>query len=102
MRSANAIVVILSCAGAGALAQTIPAPVPAASTASASQQPVPATQWTVDQAREAFRRADADGNGVLSRAEAQRLAIMPRSFEDTDTNKDGVIDLNEYLASFGR
>jgi hypothetical protein len=102
MRSAKPLAFILSCAGAGAMAQTITPPVPAASTASASQQPLPATQWTVNQAREAFGRADADGNGVLSRAEAQRLAIMPRSFEDTDTNKDGVIDLNEYLASFGR
>lgn len=62
--------------------------------------PLPASQWTLDQVRQAFSRADADGDGQLSRAEAQRLPLMPRSFEDTDLNKDGVIVLADYEASF--
>jgi len=65
-------------------------------------QPLPSNRWTAAQAREAFQLADANGDGQLTRAEAQRLAIMPRSFEDTDLNKDGVLTLDEYQASFGR
>lgn len=65
-------------------------------------QPLPPSRWTAAQAREAFQLADTNGDGQLTRAEAQRLAIMPRSFEDTDTNKDGVLVLSEYLASFAQ
>jgi hypothetical protein len=64
-------------------------------------QPLPPNRWTVAQIREAFQLADANSDGQLTRAEAQRLAIMPRSFEDTDLNKDGVLTLDEYQASFG-
>lgn len=65
-------------------------------------QPLPANRWTAAQVREAFQLADANGDGQLSRAEAQRLPIMPRSFEDTDTNKDGALVLPEYQASFAQ
>jgi hypothetical protein len=65
-------------------------------------QPLPPNRWTAAQAREAFQLADTNSDGQLTRAEAQRLAIMPRSFEDTDLNKDGVLTLDEYQASFGR
>jgi len=34
----------------------------------------------------------------LSRAEAQQLVILPRSFEDLDQNKDGVLTREEYEA----
>jgi hypothetical protein len=37
---------------------------------------------------------------VLSRAEAQQLTIMPRSFEEMDVNKDGVVSRAEYENSF--
>jgi hypothetical protein len=70
---------------------TLPAPV---------TQPLPANRWTPAQVREAFQLADTNADGRLTRAEAQRLAIMPRSFEDTDTNKDGVLTLDEYQLSF--
>jgi hypothetical protein len=63
-------------------------------------QPLPPNRWTPAQVREAFQLADVNGDGQLTRAEAQRLPIMPRSFEDTDTNKDGVLVLSEYQASF--
>ncbi|MDB5872353.1 MAG: hypothetical protein JWQ07_1795 [Ramlibacter sp.] len=65
-------------------------------------QPLPASRWTAAQVRQAFELADSDSNGELTRAEAQRLPIMPRSFEDTDQNKDGVITRNEYEAAFTR
>jgi hypothetical protein len=63
-------------------------------------QPLPANRWTPAQIREAFQLADTNADGQLTRAEAQRLAIMPRSFEDADANKDGVLTLGEYQASF--
>ena len=63
-------------------------------------QPPPPSRWTAAQIREAFQLADANGDGQLTRAEALRLPIMPRSFEETDLNKDGVLTLDEYQASF--
>jgi Ca2+-binding EF-hand superfamily protein len=54
----------------------------------------------VEQIRQAFDAADRDSDGQLSRAEAQRLAILPRSFEDLDQNKDGVLSRSEYQAGF--
>lgn len=77
----------------------VPPPVPPAA-ASPATPAVPASRWTAAQAREAFQLADADSDGRLTRAEAQRLPIMPRSFEETDLNKDGVLTLPEYQASF--
>lgn len=77
----------------------VPAGVPPAVTAPATQ-PLPPSRWTAAQIREAFQRADANGDGHLTRAEAQHLAIMPGSFEDSDLNKDGVLTLDEYQASF--
>jgi Ca2+-binding EF-hand superfamily protein len=63
-------------------------------------RPLPPSQWTALQIRESFDLADSDGNGALTRAEAQQLAIMPRSFEDMDENKDGFVSRAEYEASF--
>ena len=57
---------------------------------------------TDDEVDEMIREADQDGDGLLNRAEAQRLPVMPRSFEDADTNKDGTLDLGEYQAAFPR
>ena len=53
----------------------------------AQPQPQPPHRWTVQQIREAFELADADTNGELTRAEIQRVAILPRSFEDIDEFK---------------
>jgi hypothetical protein len=76
-----------------------PLPVVPATTAT---QPLPPHRWTAQQVRQAFELADADANGELSRAEVQRIAIIPRSFEDMDQNKDGVVARAEYEAAFAR
>jgi hypothetical protein len=83
-------------------AQTLPpsTPPPPTSQAVPSNPPLPAARWTVAQIREAFDMADTDSNSVLSRAEAQRLAVLPRSFEEMDLNKDGVLTRAEYEAAF--
>ena len=89
------------------LAQT-PAPPPASAASlpvvpvAPATQPLPANRWNTEQIRQAFEFADADADGQLSRQEAQRLAIVPRSFEDMDQNKDGVISRAEFEASFPR
>jgi hypothetical protein len=70
--------------------------------AAPAAQPLPLHRWTAQQIREAFELADSDSNGELTRAEIQRVAILPRSFEDMDQNKDGVVTRAEYEAAFSR
>ena len=65
-------------------------------------QPIPAARWTLAQLRQAYELADTDSDRRLSRAEAQRLAIMPGSFEDLDQNKDGVLERAEYEGSIAK
>lgn len=77
-------------------------PPPAAVVPAPAPRPLPPSRWTAAQIRESFDLADADGNGQLTRAEAQNLAIMPRSFEEADLNKDGVLVRSEYEALFAR
>lgn len=91
---------VLGSAGAQTLPPTSP-PLPAAQPAPATPPP-PAARWTPLQIREAFDMADSDSNGELTRAESQRLAILPRSFEDMDQNKDGVLAPGEYEGAFPR
>ena len=48
---------------------------------------------------EQFREADVDGNGMLSRAEAQRaLPRLARDFDAIDVNRDGQISPEEIRA----
>ena len=63
-------------------------------------RPLPPSQWTTAQISQSFEFADSNGDGVLTRAEAQQLTIMPRGFEDMDENKDGVVSRAEYENSF--
>ncbi|MBG9389095.1 EF-hand domain-containing protein [Caenimonas aquaedulcis] len=65
-------------------------------------QPLPPNRWNAAQIRQAFDLADGDANGELTRQEVQRLAIVPRPFEDMDLNKDGVISRAEFEGAFGR
>jgi len=48
---------------------------------------------------EQFRRADADGNGMVSRAEAERAApLLAKQFDAIDANRDGQISAEEIRA----
>ena len=96
----------LGLAALAAAQAVVPAPAapaavqaPPASPASGS---LPPSRWTPAQIRQSFEFADSDANGELTRAEAQHLTIMPRSFEEIDENKDGVISRAEYEALFAR
>jgi hypothetical protein len=105
--ASHSLVILGWFVAAAAIAQTpstpaLPAPAavqPGAPVAMAAQ-PVPASRWTADQIRQAFDLADSNSDGQLSRAEAQRLSILPHSFEDLDLNKDGVLSRSEYEAGF--
>jgi len=51
-------------------------------------------------AAEHFKKADADGNGLLSRAEAVKGTPRPaRQFDAIDTNKDGQLSREELSAT---
>ncbi len=89
-------------AGTAAAQSVTPLVVPPAPAVQPAAQPIPAARWTPAQLRQAFELADTDSDGRLSRAEAQRLAIMPRSFEDLDRNKDGVLERGEYESSIAK
>jgi hypothetical protein len=52
--------------------------------------------YTALQIAQSFIGADANRDGELTRAEAQRLTIMPYSFEEMDRNRDGILTRFEY------
>jgi hypothetical protein len=52
--------------------------------------------YTALQAAQSFIGADANRDGELTRAEAQRLTIMPSTFEEMDRNHDGILTRSEY------
>jgi len=54
---------------------------------------------TALQVAQLFGQADADGDGLLTRAEALHLPMVTMSFDDMDTNRDGVVSRSEYDAS---
>ena len=107
-RFAAATSLLAALLAAASWAQTaVPPAAPAAAAlpvvpAATAAQPLPANRWTAPQIRQAFELADADTNGELTRTETQRLAIVPKPFEDMDLNKDGLISRAEYEAAFVR
>ncbi len=48
------------------------------------------------QVAEAFKRADADGDGNLSREEANQLPAVAQRFEQLDANNDGKLSRKEF------
>ncbi|KQP11966.1 hypothetical protein [Pseudorhodoferax sp. Leaf267] len=47
-------------------------------------------------AEQAFGRADSNGDGQLSRDEAQRLPAIWERFDDIDANKDRMLSRDEF------
>ncbi|MES3001655.1 MAG: hypothetical protein V4787_13260 [Pseudomonadota bacterium] len=52
--------------------------------------------YTAMQIAGSFIGADANRDGDLTRAEAQRLTVAPYSFEEMDANHDDVLSRSEY------
>jgi hypothetical protein len=70
--------------------------------AAVAQQPAqPPGQAPVSSTPEiAFMRADANGDGKLSKTEASRLPAVAQKFDALDKDKDGVLSMSEYMAAF--
>jgi Ca2+-binding EF-hand superfamily protein len=45
----------------------------------------------------AFSRADVNGDGKLSRAEAAHLPAIEARFDELDTNHDGFLSVEEFI-----
>ncbi len=59
----------------------------------------PATPvMSVEAAEAMFKRADANGDGKLSRVEAAAIPEALKSFEEWDKDKDGFLSLAEFVA----
>lgn len=67
----------------------VPAPAPA--------HPGP---YTALEIARSFIQADVKAHGELTRDEAARLTIMPKSFEEMDTNHDNILTRSEYEDAF--
>lgn len=47
----------------------------------------------------AFKKADPDQDGTVSRAEARRFGITKEAFDQSDPDKDGTLTRKEFLAA---
>jgi len=52
-----------------------------------------------EQVDAAFKKADTDGNGTVSLAEARKFGITKKAFEKANPDKDGSLDKQEFLAA---
>jgi hypothetical protein len=50
----------------------------------------------------AFKRADANGDGKLSKEEAAKLPAISAKFDQLDKSKQGFITLEEFAAGFAK
>jgi len=60
----------------------------------------PGRRFTPTEIARSFYEADVNHDGSLTRAEAQRLAIMPYDFDQIDRDHDGAISRFEYEDAF--
>ena len=52
--------------------------------------------WTTAQISEAFKRLDANGDGLISREEAAPARGVAKHFDQADTNRDGSLSAAEF------
>ena len=90
LRSATFIAALAAALPLAALAQQAQPGQPA----QPAQQPASSTPEI------AFMRADANGDGKLSKAEAARLPAVATKFDALDKDKDGMLSMGEYMVAF--
>ncbi len=49
-----------------------------------------------------MKSLDADGDGVISKAEATKMKGMTEGFDTADANKDGKLDANEFSTALSQ
>ena len=65
-----------------------------------AQQAQPGQQPAASTPEIAFMRADTNGDGKLSKAEAARLPAVAPKFDALDKDKDGMLSMGEYMTAF--
>lgn len=74
---------------------------PAATQPSAQQPNQPSPQPAADDtAQAAFKAADANKDGQLSREESAKLPVIASRFAELDKNKDGQLSWDEFKAGY--
>jgi EF hand len=81
----------LTSTAAAVIAATLAMPL--ATAPAAAQAPAPAEA--------AFKRADANSDGKLSKDEAARLPAIAARFDELDRDKDGFLSMVEFAAGYG-
>jgi hypothetical protein len=64
-----------------------------------TQIPASKPKWSPQQIDQAFKLADSNGDGQISRDEAQRFAAVLKRFDQVDVDKDGLISRAEWDAA---
>ena len=60
-----------------------------------------AAKATPKEIEAAFKSSDADGDGKLSRKEAQVIPELAQSFEQIDSDKNTFVSAKEFTKAFG-
>jgi EF hand len=89
-----------------ALIASLAAALPLAAVAQSAQPGQPAQPGgagqtpTASTPEVAFMRADANGDGKLSKAEAARIPAVAAKFDALDKDKDGMLSMGEFMMAF--
>ncbi len=70
-------------------------------TTAAAAEAIPPNKVTARDVEAAFRRADRDQDGRLSRAEAEHFPMLSQRFDQADANHDAFLSLGEFNAAAG-
>jgi hypothetical protein len=93
---------LLACLTSVALAAVAQTTAPTAPTAPAATPKATAAPSAKDKAsmEVAFSRADANGDGKVSKEEAARMPAISSKFEELDGNKDGGLSMDEFSVGY--
>jgi EF hand len=76
------------------------AALPLTALAQQGQPAQPGQQPSASAPEVAFMRADANGDGKLSKTEAARMPAIAAKFDALDKDKDGMLSMGEYMVAF--
>jgi EF hand len=76
------------------------AALPLTAMAQQAQPAQPGQQPSASAPEVAFMRADANGDGKLSKTEAARMPAVAAKFDALDKDKDGMLSMGEFMTAF--